>query len=136
MFSKYAAACERLEAAKIAEERARAERIDAEQEVIGLVGETKAEGASSVRDGQWKITVTGVVNRRIDEAALAAVRERLSPALLEQAVRFKPEPITAGVRYLQNNEPEAYAVFAEALIATPGKPQVRVERLQEAKEAA
>lgn len=136
MFSPYAEACERLQAAKVAEEQARADRIDAEQAVIALAGDLKPEGATTVRDGQWKVTVTTVVNRRLDEAALDAVRQRLPAALFEQAVRFKPEPVLAGVRYLQNNEPDAYAVLADALIATPGKPQVRVEFVAEAKRAA
>ena len=31
------------------------------------------------------------------------------------------------LKYLRNNEPETYAIFAEALTATPAKPNVTVE---------
>lgn len=128
-------ACAALEAAKIAEAEAISARYDAEAAVIAYAS-TRDEGAVTVRDGAWKATVTTVVNRRFDEAALAAIRDRIPDALFDQAVRYKPEPRMEGVRYLRNNEPEMYAVLAEALIATPGKTQVRVERLAEQRRAA
>ena len=33
------------------------------------------------------------------------------------------------LKYLRNNEPETYAIFAKALTATPAKPNVTVERM-------
>lgn len=124
-----------LEAAKIAEAAATAARIDAENAVLAVTG-CKDEGSETHRGLAYKVTVTGVVNRRVDEAALGAVRERLSPAICERVFRFKPEVITAGVRYLQQNEPELYAIAAQAITATPGKAQVKVEAIQEQRLAA
>jgi hypothetical protein len=119
-----------LEAAKIAENAASAARIDAENALIALCG-CKDEGSATHRGGAYKVTITGNVNRRVDPAALDAVRGALSPALFDQAFRYKPEVITAGVRYLQNNEPQAYAIAAQAITATPGKPSVRIEAIEQ-----
>ena len=72
----------------------------------------------------------------LDRAALEAVRAEVPAALFEQAIEYKPALKTAGLRYLQQNEPETYAVLAQAITAKPAKPSVRVEAIAEAKEAA
>lgn len=123
-----------LEQAKAAEMDATATRIESENKLIALLG-VKSEGSATHKGAAYKVTVTGVVHRKVDEAALAAVRATLPPAIFEQVFRFKPDLITAGMRYLQSNEPELYAVAAQAITATPGKPSVRVEHLA-ANEAA
>lgn len=115
-----------LQAEKIEEAQATARRIATEQRLIELVG-AKEEGDQRTMGREWKVITTGVINRKFDEAALASLREQVPAALFDQCVRYKPEPITAGLRYLRNNEPETYAVLAQALTATPGKTGVRVE---------
>lgn len=124
-----------LEAAKTEEARATQARLEAEAALIDALG-VKDEGAQTHRGESYRVTITGVINRRIDPAALSALADRIPTPLLLQAVRYKPEPIAAGIRYLRNNEPETYAVLAEALTVTPGKPQVRVEFVGAMKEAA
>lgn len=124
-----------LEAAKAEEARAAQARLEAETALIDALG-VKDEGAQTHRGESYRVTITGVINRRIDPAALSALADRIPTPLLLQAVRYKPEPIAAGIRYLRNNEPETYAVLAEALTVTPGKPQVRVEFVGAMKEAA
>lgn len=123
------------EAAKLEEARAIAARIGIEQRMTEVLG-VREEGAQQHRGEHYKVTITGVLNRKFDEAALSAVAGRIPTPLLLQAVRYKPEPITAGLRYLRNNEPETYAVLAEALTVTPGKPSVKVEAVQEERRAA
>lgn len=118
-----------LEAAKIAEAAATAARIDAENAVLAITG-CKDEGSATHRGGQYKVTVTGNVYRKVDEAALAAVRERISAEIFDRVFRYKPEVITAGARYLQLNEVELYGIVAQAITATPGKPSVKVEAVQ------
>lgn len=128
-------AAERLEAAKRTERLATEARIRSEQELIALVP-MKDEGSLTTRTDGWKVTVTGVVNRSVDQAALDAVRSSMPAGLFDQAVRYKPELITAGVRHLQQNEPDAYALLAQAFTARPGKPGVVVERVEKQEEAA
>lgn len=115
-----------LEAAKAEEARATQARLDAEAALIDALG-VREEGAQTHRGEHYKVTLTGVVNRRFDAAALEALRGAIPAALFAQAVRYKPEPINAGLVYLRNNEPDTYAVLAQALTVAPGKPGVRVE---------
>lgn len=119
-------ACAELEAAKIAEAAATAARIDAECAVLAEM-ESKPEGSVTQRGHAYKATATFTVNRSIDAAALEAIREQIPVPLFEQAVSYKPSLVQAGVRYLQQNEPETYAVLAQAITAKPGKPSVRIE---------
>lgn len=128
-------AAQRLVALKLAENQATAARIEAETALLSLV-ECPAEGSKTYRGGAYKVTVTGNVHRRVDEAALASVRERLGESMFAQAFRFKPEVSVTGIKYLRDNEPQLYAIAAEAITATPGKSSVRVEVLDSVKEAA
>ena len=128
-------AAARLIDLKVAEAAATAARVDAETALLLLV-DCPAEGSKTHRGQQFKVTVTGNVNRRVDEAALGAVRERLDPAMFDKAFRFKPEVSVAGIKYLRDNEPDLYTIAAQAFTATPGKASVRAEVLDVVKEAA
>lgn len=128
-------AAARLMALKLAENQATAARIEAETALLALV-QCPAEGSKTYRGGAYKVTVTGNVHRRVDEAALATVRERLGESIFAQAFKFKPEVSVTGIKYLRDNEPQLYAIAAEAITATPGKSSVRVEVMDSVKEAA
>lgn len=128
-------AAERLVALKLAENQATAARIEAETALLSLV-ECPAEGSKTYRGGAYKVTVTGNVHRKVDEAALSAVREKLGEAIFDKAFKFKPEVSVTGIKYLRDNEPELYLVASQAITATPGKSSVRVEVMDSVKEAA
>ena len=130
-------ACAALAAAT--EARIEAQRVedDAKDAVRALMPMERAEGAVSAREGDWKASVTFVVNRTVDQAMVATMLaddkfrwavQRLFP------VKFGLD--TSELRFFQNNEPEFYAQLARAITAKPGKPQVKVERVEEQKEAA
>ena len=131
----FTAAAEALEAAKIAEAQATAARIDAETALIVLCGTLKDEGSTTVRQDGFKVTVTTRINRTVDEAVIGAVRAAMPEALFENAFRTKWEIATPGLRYLQNNEPDLYAIAAQAVTARPGKPAVAIERVALARAA-
>lgn len=124
-----------LDAAKENEERAREARLACEEALLALV-RGKAEGSVTERGEGWKVTVTYGVNRTVDMAALAAVRDKIPHALFDQAVEYAPKLRLAGLRYLQNNEPDTYAVLAQAITAKPAKPSVKVEPIEAAAQAA
>lgn len=129
-------AAERVIGLKLQENEAKAARIEAELALIALCG-VKAEGSTTHKGERYKVMTTGTMYRKVDEAALGAVRSALSPAMFESVFRFKPEVITTGLRYLQSNEPDLYAIAAQAITATPGKPAVEVSLISvEQKEAA
>ena len=124
-----------LEAAKIAEDAAKDARIDAENALLAVLPE-RTEGSATERGRDYKATVTYGMTRSLDAAALAAIKDRVPEALFEQAIEYAPKLKLAGLRFLQNNEPEAYAVLAQAITAKPSKPSVKVEALVSMREAA
>ena len=124
-----------LEAAKAAEAQATAARIAAEQAVIRLMPQ-RDEGSVTERGLRYKVAVTYGMNRSVDMASLAAVRDKIPHALFDQVVEYAPKLRLAGLRYLQNNEPDTYAVLAQAITAKPAKPQVKVEPIEAAAQAA
>lgn len=124
-----------LEAAKIAESKATASRIDAENALLQVI-DSKIEGTVTARGHSYRVTATFGITRNIDAVALESIRDSIPAALLERAVRYKPDLLLTGMRYLQNNEPETYSVLAQAITAKPAKPSVRVEAAQEERRAA
>jgi hypothetical protein len=122
----FALAVGELSTAKSLEASATARRIDAEARVLAFMP-WRDEGAVTAHVGTWKVSATYGVNRTVDAAAMEAVRSVMPPALFEQAVTYKPALVLAGVRYLQSNEPDAYALLAQAITAKPAKPSVRIE---------
>lgn len=124
-----AAAAERLLAAKDAENAATCARIAAESDLLALGVPVKSVGDTTTKLPGWKVTTTGVVNISIDAAVLAAIKPDIPAALFEQAIRYKPDVIAAGLKNLKNNEPETYLVLASALTSKPGKTSVKVERV-------
>lgn len=121
---------EELMRSKRIEEEAKERRIEAEQAILAELGELKPEGQTVVKEAGYKVTITGSMNRRIDGAVLELIRQTIPAALFDQAIRWKPEVNLTGLRYLQNNEPDTYAILAEAITTTPAKPSVRVEKLE------
>lgn len=117
-----------LEAAKIAEAAATAKRIDAEQVVLRLM-ESKTEGSVTARGVKYKVTATFGISRTLDPATLESVRGRLAPDVFDQVIEYAPKLRTAGLRDLQKQRPDAYAVLSEAITAKPAKPSVKVEAL-------
>ena len=128
-------ACAALEAAKIAEARARDVRIDAEDAGLAHIT-SRDEGSVTVRGQGWKATAVFGLNRTVDEAALSAVRTQVPAPLFDQVIGWAPKLKLDGLRYLRNNEPETYAVLAQAITAKPAKPSVRIELSERAREAA
>ena len=126
---KFFELCEALEAAKIEEEAAKQKRIDAENALLPFLAE-KDEGSVTHRADGWKVTVTYGMNRSVDQAAVDAVRAAMPVALFENAFRPKWDLSITGLRYLQNNEPETYAIAAQAITAKPAKPSVCLERVE------
>ena len=112
--------------AKAEEDKAKAKRIELEEELIGLVGQ-KQEGSKTHTIGEYKITITGVLKRKIDwdmfDAAIAAkIPESLQP------VKIKRELDETGVKFLENNEPQIYKVLLPALTIEPGKTNVKITK--------
>lgn len=111
--------------AKAREEKAREDRIAAEEQIVSQLG-CKEEGSQSHKLDGYKVTVTGKINRTLDAAAWDSVADKV-PANLSP-VKYKPSLDTRGLKYLQQNEPDIYRIVAEAITAKPGKPAIKVEK--------
>jgi hypothetical protein len=127
--------CLALMRAKEDEERARDARVAIEAEIVSLV-EAKDEGSVTTAGTQFKASVTFGVNRTLDRGALESIRASMPPGLFFKAIDYRPAIDLAGLRYLRNNEPDAYATLSQAITAKPAKPSVRVEALAEERRAA
>ena len=110
--------------AKRAEDDARKARIAVEESIISHTG-CKEEGSQTFEAGEWKVRVTGKLNRTLDRAAWESIAPTIPEAM--RPVEYAPKLDTKGLRYLENNEPEVYRRVCEAIVTKPGKPAVEVK---------
>ena len=110
--------------AKRDEDDARKARIGIEEQIIALTG-CKEEGSQTVEAGEYKVRVTGKLNRRLDATKWESIKDSIPPDL--HPVEYKPSLETKGLRYLEENEPDVYRIVAQAIETKPGKPAVEVK---------
>lgn len=113
-----------LFAAKLAEKEANERRVALEEELIALVG-AREEGSQTHTFGDYKITITGKLIRKLDwEMFDASIAAKIPQEL--QPVKIKRELDDTGVKYLANNEPQIYRLLAKALTIKPAKTAVTI----------
>ena len=113
-----------LSEAKHIEEAARLARIEVENRIIAELG-IKDEGSQSHKGEQYKITITGKINRTLDIAAWDSVKNHIPEKYWP--VKFKPEIDVTGLKWLRENEAGIYATACQAISAKTGKPSVTLE---------
>jgi len=102
-----------------------AELIRIEKTLIPLLN-GKQDGSATTRTPLGKkIVLKQKNNYKLDGTKLLKVRNKIPEALLPLKVKELLDETR--LKYLRNNEPEVYAIFAEALTSTPAKPNVTVE---------
>lgn len=112
--------------AREAEKKANERRVELEEELIAILGQ-KEEGAQTHEVGDYKVTITGKLIRKIDwdlydKSIAAKIPESLQP------VKVKRELDDSGVKYLANNEPQIYRLLAKALTIKPAKTAVTISK--------
>jgi hypothetical protein len=112
--------------AREAEKQANERRVELEEELIAILGQ-KEEGAQTHEVGDYKVTITGKLIRKIDwdlydKSIAAKIPESLQP------VKVKRELDDSGVKYLANNEPQIYRLLAKALTIKPAKTAVNITK--------
>lgn len=110
--------------AKKAENDAKDKRISIEAELAALL-EFPEEGSKTHNVDDYKIVIKGVINRKLDEEKWQQIESQIPENL--RPVKTKLVLDDTGVKWLKNNEPEIYAIAAEAITVTPGKTSVSVE---------
>ena len=111
------------QAAKTAEADAREQRVAIEEKIIALTG-VKEEGSQTHKVGARKVKVTGKLTRKLLPDEWERVAKTIPEAL--HPVQYKPSLDLKGLRYLEANEPDAYALVAQAIETKPAKPAVEV----------
>lgn len=84
------------------------------------------EGSKTHQVGDYKVTLTGRVNRTIDGDKWYTIRNGIPKTMWP--VREKLSADARGCRYLADKHPELWAVAATAITEKPGKPGVAVKR--------
>jgi len=110
--------------AKRAEDEARDRRVEIESHIIEHTG-VKEEGSQTHSAGDWKVKVTGKLNRKLDADAWAEIEPSIPEDL--RPVSYSPKLETKGLRYLEANEPDVYRMVARAIETKPAKPAVEVK---------
>ena len=113
--------------AKRVETNANALRLIIEEQILALTG-AKGEGAKTVDTDGYKLTITGKLTRKMDWAKWEEIKSKIAPLL--HPVKLKPELDEKGVKYLQLNEPEIYALLP--IEVKPAKTAVDVKLKEEA----
>lgn len=108
--------------AKRVEREAEEKRIALEEELIAVLGK-RDEGAKTHTVGDYKVTITGRVTRKIDWDLFDAVSSKIPETLWP--VQRKLD--ITGVKYLENNEPALYKVLSPALTVEPAKTTVTIK---------
>lgn len=108
--------------AKRVEREAEEKRIALEEELIAVLGK-RDEGAKTHTVGDYKVTITGRVNRKIDWELF----DRVSSKIPETLWPVKRQLDVTGVKYLENNEPALYKVLSPALTVEPAKTTVTIK---------
>lgn len=112
--------------AKRKETQANVERIAIEDKMVALI-EVPAEGSKTQKIGDYKITVTQPVSRKLDETEWALVASRIPTNL--HPVKTKLEADAVGIKWLAQNEPLTWAKIATAFETKPGKVGIKVEAM-------
>lgn len=105
-----------------------AARLECEEKLVAALGGAKEEGAKTYALADFKVTVTGVLNRKIDLEAFDRIADMI-PANL-RPIKAKREVDPAGCKYLERNEPELWKLIAPCVTTKPGKVGCAIERIE------
>lgn len=111
--------------AKKAEAVANKQRTAIEDQIVALTGK-RDEGSQTVNATGFKITVTGKMSRKMDWDKWEQIKSQIAPNLWP--VKNKPELDEKGVKYLQANEPEIYALLP--IEVKPAKTAIEVKAVE------
>lgn len=115
--------------AKRKENEANAHRLQVETLICKTLG-VKDEGSNTTRASFCKITTTGVITRKIDTKGALALRDDIGETFAKRLIKWVPQVVVSELKYLLNNEPEIAKKAQKRITSKPGKPQVKVERIE------
>ena len=114
--------------AKRREDEARKSRIEIENQ-ISVALEKKPEGSITHKLEHYKVTLTQPIYRKLDAAKWATVKTLIGADMWP--VKVIVEADATACKYLANNEPQLWALIADAFTVTPGKIGVEVKEVEQ-----
>lgn len=120
------ALCAKLLSAKAAEAQATAARVEIEEQIVRLVGK-RDEGSQTTDVGEYKVTTTGKVTRKMNWAAWETIKAQF-PAELHP-VKNKPELDEKGVKWLKEHREDLYKLLP--IEVKPAKTAVEVKLISQ-----
>lgn len=117
---------ERLNVLKREESLLKAKRIEAEEELIALIG-SKKEGSVTTKSHAFSVTVTCKISRKLDAEKWEEIKDKIPEDL--NPIRYKPEVNKKAVDDMMKYKPEIYKVFCQCIETKPAKTAVSVKML-------
>lgn len=112
-----------LKAAKVAEAKASAARLEVESRIVALFAVPDG-GEGTVKDEEFSIAFK--VNRTVDSDKLTAAWTSLSDNA-QKAFTWKASPDLKQLRALKDMDPKGYAQAANFITAKPAKPTITLK---------
>ena len=114
---------ERYTKAKEAETKATQARVEAGNRLAEALG-APDEGSKTHEVGRFKVTLRQPINRRVDWELFDGVLFDHPPC------RVKRELDEPGLKWIRENEPEAYAQYCRAITSKPGRVSVTIKEAE------
>lgn len=121
--------CNEWRAYKRAEDMAKENRVKAEEALIALLAFNKLEGSTTQKQGDYKISLTAKLDRKLDIDAYLAIEQQLPDTM--RPVKTKIELDLKGIKWMEENAPEQFALVAPCITTKPAKTAVKVEFIGE-----
>ena len=112
--------------AKRAEGQANRQRLAIEKQIADAL-EVKSEGSITHTLGNYKVTLTQLVSRKLDFDAWMKVKHHCPDSLHPIKVSLTAD--VAGVKWLIDKKPGIWSQISDAFTTKPGKVGVKVEQL-------
>jgi hypothetical protein len=110
--------------AKRREDAAKAERLACE-ELICELNPPRAEGATTVQAGEFKVTLTGSMTYKVEDLeALRNITREWDANLVP--LKAKPEADPTGCKWLREHRPDLWLQLSKVITVKPAKTSVKV----------
>lgn len=118
-----------LIAAKTEEAQAKAHRIALEEQIAAALPSVELGSQSTTNIDCFKVVIKAPITYKIDPTIWDAIKGDIP--LNKRPVRNKLEVDVTGLKWLAENDPEAYAIAAQAITSHAGKVAVTATVIEE-----
>ena len=109
------------------EKRQKLIRETAEEQLANLL-EHPDDGSKTHTVGNFKITIKGVINTRLDKKIWLNVSHHVPPELA--IVTYEPTLSKPGIKWLMEHRPDIFKNIASAITTKPGKTAVEIKAIE------